>query len=106
MGLAYQAMHTTQGVMSVARHEGTLSSAEYRAPIANSGAQLFAPGPLRMQKRIELAAAIDEMRKSLLAGGDSHMAQFSARELGTLAAMSRGLGDLKGADLDRIRQNW
>src|SRR5262249_42667539 len=27
-------------------------------------------------------------------------------ELRTLAAMSRGLGNLGGADLDRVRQNW
>src|SRR5262249_36815280 len=106
MGAAYQAMHTTQGVMSVAKGEGTLASAQYRAPIANLEAQLFAPGPLSMEQRIQLAAAFDEMRKSLVAGGDSHMAHYSARELGTLAAMSRGLGNLGGPDLDRVRQNW
>lgn len=106
MGMAYQAMHTTQGVMSVARQEGTLSSAQYRAPIANLEAQLFEPAPLSMEQRIRLAAAVDDMRKALLAGGDSHMAKYSARELGTLAQMCRGLGDLEGADLDRVRQNW
>lgn len=106
MGAAYQAMHTTQGVMSVAKHEGVLASDQYRAPIANLEAQLFAPGPLSMEQRIQLAAAFVEMRKALLAGGDTHMAKYSAQELNTLAAMSRGLGDLGGADLDRVRQNW
>jgi hypothetical protein len=106
MGMAYQAMHTTQGVMSVAKEEGTLASAEYRAPIANLEAQLFASGPLTMEQRIQLAAAFDEMRRALESGHDSHMTKYSARELGTLASMSRGLGDLGGADLDRVRQNW
>jgi hypothetical protein len=106
MGAAYHAMHTTQGVMSVAREEGTLVSAEYRAPIARLEAQLFAPGPLTMEQRIQLAAAFDDVRKSLASGSGTHMSQYSARELGTLAAMCRGLGDLGGADLDRVRQNW
>ena len=106
MGMAYQAMHTTQGVMSVAKQEGTLASAQYRAAIANLEAEMFAPGPLSMEQRIRLAAAVDDMRKALLAGGDSHMAKYSARELGTLAQMCRGLGELGGADLDRVRQNW
>jgi hypothetical protein len=106
MGMAYQAMHTTEGVMSIAQSERPLSSAQFRAPIVNVEAQLFAPGPLTMEERIRLAAAFDEMRDSLAAGSGSHMAKFSARELGTLAAMSRGLGELGGADLDRVRRNW
>ena len=106
MGMAYHAMHTTEGVMSVAQNEGPLSSARFRAPIANVEAQLFAPGPLTMEQRIRLAAALDQMRDSLSAGSDTHMAKFSTRELGTLAAMSRGLGELGGADLERVRQNW
>jgi len=106
MTMTYHAMHTTQGVMSVARNEGPLAAAEFRAPIAKVEAELFAPGPLTMEERIRLAAAFDEMRKALLAGSDTHMAHYSARELGTLASMSRGLGELGGADLDRVRQNW
>src|SRR5215510_1703703 len=97
MGMAYQAMHTTQGVMSVAKHEGVLASDRFRAPIAKLEAQLFAPSPLSMEQRVQLAAAFDEMRKTLVDSSDTHMAKYSARELGTLAAMSRGLGDLGGA---------
>jgi hypothetical protein len=59
-----------------------------------------------MEQRIQLAAAFDAVRKSLASGSGTNMSQYSARELGTLAAMCRGLGDLGGADLDRVRQNW
>lgn len=106
MGAAYGAMHTTQGVMSVAKGETQLSAEPYRAPIAKVEEHLFAPGPLTMEQRIVLAASFDDMRKALAAGSATYMAQYSARELGTLASMSRGLGDLGGADLDRVRQNW
>jgi len=103
---AYHAMHTTEGVMSVAKHEGRLVSDNFRAPIATLEAQLFAPGPLTMEQRIRLAAAMDGMRQALTDSSDSHMAKYSARELATLASMSRGLGELGGADLERVRQNW
>ena len=106
MSAAYRAMHTTQGVMSVRQGEATLASAEYRAPIVAVEALLFAPGPLTMEQRIRLAAAIDGMREALASGDDQHMSRYSARELGTLAAMVRGLGDLGGDDLDRVRQQW
>src|SRR5215470_10905285 len=106
MGAAYQAMHTTEGVMSVARHEGPLASARFRAPIATLEAQLFAPGPLTMEQRMRLAKAFDAMRQSLADSSDSYMAKYSARELGTLAGMTRGLGTLGGTDLDRVRQSW
>jgi len=103
---AYHALHTAEGVMSVTKGEGTLLAAQYRAPIVNVEAQLFAPGPLTMEQRIRLAAAFDQMRDSLARGSNSHMAKFSARELGQLAAMSRGLGSLGGDDLERVRNNW
>jgi len=106
MSCAYQAMHTTEGVVSVATNEGVIASAQFRAPIATLEAQLFAPGPLTMEERIRLAAAIDAMRESLEVGSGSHMAKFSARELRTLAAMSRGIGELGGDDLERVRHNW
>ena len=106
MSAAYHAMHTTEGVVSVANSEGVLSSDRFRAPIANLEAQLFEPGPLTMEQRIRLAATIDAMGDSLRAGSSSHMAKFSARELRTLAAMCRGLGDLGGDDLERVRNNW
>jgi hypothetical protein len=105
IGAAYQSMHTSEGIVGgVTNH--VLASAEYRAPIANLEARLFAPGPLTMEERIRLAAAFDDVRKALEAGSGTHMARYSARELRTLAALCRGLGELGGADLDRVRQNW
>ena len=106
MSCAYQAMHTTEGVVSVASNEGVIASSQFRAPIAELEGQLFAPGPLSMEERIRLASAIDAMRESLEVGSSSHMAKFSARELRTLAAMSRGLGELGGDELERVRNNW
>ncbi len=106
MGVAYSAMHTTQGVMGVAEGERPLAADQFRAPIANLEARLFAAGPLSMEQRIALAVAFDDMRKALEAGTGTHLAKYSARELKTLAGLSRGLGDLGGADLDRVRQNW
>lgn len=106
MGAAYQAMHTTQGIMSVAREEAPLSADAFRAPIVTIEAQLFAPAPLAMEQRRDLASAFDALRKALDARGGTHMARYSARELGTLAGLSRGLGPLEGADLERVRTNW
>ena len=59
-----------------------------------------------MEERIALAESFDEVGKVLGANKGMHLAQYSAREVRTLAGMSRGLGDLGGADLDRVRQNW
>ena len=106
LAFAGHGLHTTEGLVSVAKYEPVLSSAQFRAPIANLEAQLFAPAPLSLEQRVRLAASVDEMREALLAGSDSHMARFSARELGTLAAMCRGPGSLGGAELARVRQNW
>lgn len=106
MGCVYQAMHTMQGVMSVKKGEATLASAEYRAPIVEVETRLFAPAPLTMEQRIRLAAAIDAMREALRRRGDGHMSRYSADELATLAAMTRGLGNLGGDDLERVRRNW
>lgn len=106
MSAAYAAMHTTQGVMGVAKGEPPLPADRFRAPIATLEARLFAPAPLSMRERIELASSFDAMRQSLRAGSDGHLASYSAREIGTLAGMSRGLGNLGGADLDRVRRNW
>ena len=106
MGTAYNAMHTTQGVMGVAVGESQLAAEQFRAPIAKLEERLFAAGPLSMEQRIALAVAFDDMRKALDAGTSAHLAKYSARELKTLAGMSRGLGNLGGADLDRVRQNW
>jgi hypothetical protein len=106
LGAAYNAMHTTEGVVGVANGESPLSADQFRAPIANLEAHLFAPAPLTMEQRIVLATDFDEMRKALEAGSDGHLARFSAREIGTLAALSRGLGKLDGANLARVRQNW
>ena len=106
MGTAYNAMHTTQGVVGAVKGDSQLASAEYRAPIANLEARLFAAGPLTMEERIVLAQAFDDFGKALAARGGTHMATYSARELRTLAGLSRGLGELGGADLDRVRQNW
>lgn len=106
MGSAYQAMHTTQGVMSVKQGEATLASAPYRAPIVEVETRLFAPGPLSMEERVRLAESIDAMREALLRGEDQHMTRYSAGELATLAAMARGLGNLGGDDLERVRRNW
>ena len=106
LAFAGHGLHTTEGLVSVAKYEPVLSSAQFRAPITNLEAQLFAPAPLSLEQRVRLAASVDEMREALLAGSDSHMARFSARELGTLAAMCRGPGSLGGAELARVRQNW
>jgi len=106
MGAAYSAMHTTQGVMGVAKGERPLPSEQFRAPIATLETHLFAPAPLTMEQRIALAEDFDEVGKVLTANRGMHLAQYSAREVRTLAGMSRGLGDLAGADLDRVRQNW
>ena len=106
MGSAYHAMHTTQGVVGAVQGGSTLSSAEYRAPIANLEAHLFAAGPLTMEERIVLARDFDVVRKALDVKDAPHLVKYSAREVGKLAGMSRGLGELGGADLDRVRQNW
>jgi hypothetical protein len=106
MSAAYHAMHTTEGVMSVAKHEGRLSADAFRAPIARLEGQLFAAAPLSMEQRVRVAGAFDDLKQALSDGSDTHMAHYSARELGTLAAMSRGLGPLSGVELDRVRQNW
>ena len=106
MGMAYSAMHTTQGVMGVAVGERPLAAEQFRAPIAHLEAHLFAAGPLSMEQRVALATAFDDMRKALEARTSANLAKYSARELKTLAGLSRGLGDLEGADLDRVRQNW
>jgi hypothetical protein len=105
MASAYHAMHTTEGVVGGV-NDPQLASAEFRAPIANLEARLFAAGPLTMEDRIVLARAFDDMGKALEAGSGTHMARYSARETHTLAAMSRGLGTLGGSDLDRLRNNW
>lgn len=105
MGAVHHAMHMTQGLQG-GLHDSPLASADFRAPIATLEARLFSPGPLTMEERIELAREFDAMRKALDAKGGTHLAKFSARELGTLAGLSRGLGELGGADLDRIRSNW
>src|SRR5881392_1285637 len=60
MGAAYNAMHTTQGVMGVAKGERPLPSEQFRAPIAKLEAHLFAPAPLTMEERIALAESFDE----------------------------------------------
>jgi hypothetical protein len=105
IGAAYQSMHTSEGIVGgVTEH--VLASAEYRAPIATLEARLFAPGPLTMEERIRLAAAFDDVRKALEEGTNTHMSRYSGRELRTLAGLCRGLGELGGADLDRVRQNW
>ena len=105
MGAAYNAMHTSEGIVGGV-NDASLASAEYRAPIANLEARLFAPGPLTMEDRIRLAKAFDDMRTALEAGSGTHMARYSGRELRTLAGMSRGLGALGGSDLERVRHNW
>ncbi len=105
MGSAYHALHTSEGILGATHGEPGLASADYRAPIATIEAELFAPGPLSMEQRIQLASAFEELARSV-GSRDSHMAHFSARELRTLAAITRGLGDLRGSDLERIRNNW
>ena len=104
MGGAYHAMHTTQGIVGGV-NDASLASADYRAPIANLEARLFAASPLTMEERIVVARDFDDVAKALDARG-THMARYSARELRTLAGMSRGLGELGGTDLDRIRTHW
>ena len=104
MGSVYHAMHTTEGILGGARDE-PLASAEFRAPIASLEARLFAAGPLTMAERIALAQAFEDVGKRLDTRG-SHLARFSAREVRVLAVLSRGLGDLGGPDLDRVRNNW
>jgi hypothetical protein len=105
MGGAYHAMHTTEGIVGGVK-DSPLASAEFRAPIANLEARLFAAGPLAMEDRIVLARQFDEVGKALETKAGTHMARYSARELHTLAGMSRGLGALGGSDLDRVRNNW
>jgi len=105
MGAAYSAMHSTQGLVGGV-NDPPLASTDYRRPIANVEARLFAHGPLTMEERIVLAQALDDFRKELDARGGTHLAKYSAREVGTLVGMSRGLGKLGGADLARVRQNW
>jgi hypothetical protein len=102
---AYHALHTTQGLHG-GLEDAPLAAAEYRAPIVEVEAILFAPGPLSMEDRIQLAQAMDVMRRELDARGGTDLAKFSAREIGALADMSRGLGELGGADLERVRSNW
>ena len=104
MTWAYNAMHTTQGIMGGV-NEPVLASAEFRAPIAKLEERLFGASPLSMEERVVLAREFDGVRKALDARG-THMARYSARELRTLAAMSRGLGELGGSDLERVRTNW
>ncbi|MCC6350050.1 MAG: hypothetical protein IT347_10730 [Candidatus Eisenbacteria bacterium] len=105
MAAVHQAMHTTQGVKG-ALEDGPLASADFRAPIVDVETLLFSPAPLSMEDRTRLAGAIDAMRRELEARGGTNLAKYSARELGTLAGMSRGLGRLEGDPLDRVRQNW
>lgn len=105
MGAVYGAMQTTRGLRG-AMNDAVLASADYRAPIVDIEALLFGGPRLTMEDRIRLADALDELRRNLDARGGTNLAKFSAHELGTLASMSRGLGDLHGEDLDRVRQNW
>jgi hypothetical protein len=105
MGAGYHALHTTQGLVG-AVNDAPLAAAEFRAPIADLEAHLFSAGPLTMEERIVLAQAFVDVQKALDARGGTHLAQYSAREVRTLAGMSRGLGKLGGADLQRVRHNW
>ncbi len=95
----------TQGLKG-GLEDAPLAAADYRAPIVDVEAILFSPGPLTMEDRIRLAASLDAMRRDLDARATTNLAKFSARECGTLAGMSRGLGELGGDDLERVRQNW
>jgi hypothetical protein len=105
MASAYQAMHTTEGIMG-GMNDPTLPSTEFRSPIANLEARLFATGPFTKEWRIDLARAFDEMGKALDARASTHLARYSAREVRTLAGMSRRLHDPPGSDLERVRTNW
>jgi hypothetical protein len=106
MGAAYSALHTTQGLRGTLKGDTPLDPGGYRAEIVDVEAILFSPGPISMEDRMQLAQAIDALRKDLDTRGGTDMAKFGARELGTLAGMSRGLGNLDGADLARVRANW
>jgi hypothetical protein len=101
---AHRAMHTTEGIVGGV-NEPALASTEFRVPIAKLEARLFAASPLSMEERVVLAREFDGVGKALEARG-THMARYSAREVHTLAAMSRGLGELGGSDLERVRANW
>lgn len=106
MSGAYGALHTTQGVHSVAAGESPLDPGAFRAPIVDVEAILFSPAPLPMEDRIRLGQAIDVLRADLEQRGGTGMSRYSARELKTLAGMARGLGNLEGEALERVRSNW
>lgn len=106
MTAVYGALHTTQGVHSVAMGESPLDPGAFRAPIVDVEAILFSPAPLSMEARVRLGRAIDVLRTGLEQRGGTEMAQYSSRELKTLAGMARGLGNLEGDALERVRNNW
>lgn len=106
MSMANSALHTTQGVHSVAMNERALDPAAFRAQIVDVEAILFSPAPLSMETRVRLARAIDAVRTELTQRGGTEMSRYSSRELGTLAGMAQGLGNLEGDALDRVRNQW
>jgi hypothetical protein len=105
MASGYQAMHTSEGIMG-GLHDPTLNSAEFRAPIANLEARLFSSEPFTRDRRNELARAFEDMGKALDVRASTHLVKYSAREVRTLAGMSRHLHEQPGEDLARVRTNW
>jgi hypothetical protein len=101
----YRAMHTTEGIMG-GLNDSTLSSTEFRAPIATLEAHLFATGPVTREDGKALAHAFEDLGKALDARSGTHIARYSARELRTLAGMSRRLSDRPRGDLERVRTQW
>ncbi len=106
MGCMYNALHTSQGLQSLAKGEEPLDPGAYRAQIVDVEAALFAPAPLTKENRTQLVQALDTLRRELEHRGGTHMARYSGREIRRLAGMSRGRDDLEGAPLEQVRNHW